>query len=65
MIVLDTNVCIRILRGREDALAFAAKYGFDPRKISEAAGRIASKCGFNVVPIPVNPNFHYPEGALS
>ena len=25
MIVLDTNVCIRILRGREDALAFFSK----------------------------------------
>ena len=55
-----------IIRGiRETRHAFAAKYGFDPRKISEAAGRIASECGFNVVPIPVNPNFHYPEAALA
>lgn len=45
---------------REARHAFAAQYGFDPRKISEAAMKIALECGFKVAAISANPNFHYP-----
>ena len=50
---------------REARHAFAAQHGFDPRKISEAAMKIALGYGFKTAVISANPNFHYPTATAA
>ena len=54
----DSEIISEIRLARHE---FAALYGNDVRKISAAMRKIAEESGLRMMPIPVNPNFHYPK----